>query len=65
MASVLDLIGSTPLVELKRVRPLGGARVFVKLEFVNPTGSHKDRIALYMIRDAIQRHGLRPGDVVV
>jgi cysteine synthase A len=65
MASVLDLIGSTPLVELKRVRPLGGARVFVKLEFVNPTGSHKDRIALYMIRDAIQRHGLGPGDVVV
>jgi cysteine synthase len=65
MASVLDLIGGTPLVELKRVRPLGGARVFVKLEFVNPTGSHKDRIALYMIRDAIQRHGLRPGDVVV
>uniref|UniRef100_A0A7C4BCX1 Cysteine synthase family protein n=1 Tax=Ignisphaera aggregans TaxID=334771 RepID=A0A7C4BCX1_9CREN len=65
MATVLKLIGNTPLVELKRVRPLGNARVFVKLEFVNPTGSHKDRIALYMIKDAIQRYGLKPGDVVV
>jgi len=65
MATVLELIGNTPLVELKRVRPLGNARVFIKLEFVNPTGSHKDRIALYMIKDAIQRYGLKPGDVVV
>jgi cysteine synthase A len=65
MVTVIDLIGNTPVVELQRVKPLGGARVFVKLEFFNPTGSHKDRIALYMIRDAIKRHGLRPGDVVV
>jgi|UniRef100_A0A7J3Z789 Cysteine synthase len=65
MATVLELIGNTPLVELKRIRPLGNAKVFVKLEFVNPTGSHKDRIALYMIKDAIQRYGLKPGDVVV
>jgi cysteine synthase A len=65
MATVLELIGNTPLVELKRVRPLGNAMVFIKLEFVNPTGSHKDRIALYMIKDAIQRYGLKPGDVVV
>jgi cysteine synthase A len=65
MATVLELIGNTPLVELKRVRPPGNARVFIKLEFVNPTGSHKDRIALYMIKDAIQRYGLKPGDVVV
>jgi cysteine synthase A len=65
MRSVLDLIGSTPIVELRRLRPSSNVRIFIKLEFLNPTGSHKDRIALYMIRDAIQRYNLKPGDIVV
>ncbi len=61
---LLDLIGNTPIVKLRRLSP-PGVEVYVKLEYANPTGSHKDRIALYMIRDAVERHGLREGDVVV
>jgi len=62
---LLSLIGNTPLVELKKLRPRGGARIFVKLEYLNPTGSHKDRIALYMIRDALERGLVKPGGYVV
>ena len=47
--SVLDAIGRTPVVRLKRLAPVGGANVFVKLEYFNPTGSYKDRMALAMI----------------
>lgn len=50
--SVLQSIGNTPLVELKRVRPERGARVLAKLEGSNPGGSVKDRPALYMIEEA-------------
>jgi cysteine synthase B len=58
-------IGSTPLVELPRLRPAGGARIFAKLEMMNPTGSVKDRVALAMI-DAAESDGLlEPGQVIV
>ena len=50
--SVLDLIGNTPLVELPRLSPKAGVRLFAKLEGQNPTGSVKDRIAKYMIEAA-------------
>jgi len=64
--SIVDAIGSTPLVMLKRLSERFGlkARIYVKLEYMNPTGSHKDRIAYYMIRDAIEKRGLKPGDIV-
>jgi len=65
VASVEDLIGNTPLVRLRRIEPLSGGEVYVKLEYLNPTGSHKDRIALYMIRDAVERGLLEPGGTVV
>lgn len=65
MKSIVDAIGNTPLVRLQKINPFTEVEIFAKLEFLNPTGSHKDRIALYMIRDAIQRFGLKPGDVVV
>lgn len=65
MKSIVDIIGNTPLVRLQKINPFSGVEIFAKLEFFNPTGSHKDRIALYMIRDAIRRFGLKPGDVVV
>lgn len=61
---LISLIGNTPIIELKKVRPYNNCRLFVKLEYFNPTGSHKDRIALYMIRDAIERYGLKEGDIV-
>jgi len=63
--SVLRTIGRTPLVQLKRLAPAGGADVFVKLEYFNPTGSYKDRMALAMIEGAEARGALRPGMRVV
>src|SRR6478672_7778385 len=63
--SVLRTIGRTPVVQLKRIAPAGGADVFVKLEYFNPTGSYKDRMALAMIEGAEARGTLRPGMRVI
>jgi cysteine synthase len=59
--SLLDLIGGTPLVELSRLRPRGGARIYAKLEAENPTGSIKDRVAKAMIETAEVSGELEPG----
>jgi cysteine synthase A len=59
--SSLELIGRTPLVQLKRVANGLGANVFVKLEYLNPSGSIKDRIALKIIKDAEKQGKLQPG----
>jgi cysteine synthase len=65
MDSILDAIGDTPLVRLRRCVPLNGAELWLKLEYRNPTGSMKDRMALAMIEGA-ERDGLiSPGDTVV
>ena len=64
-AGALAGIGNTPLVELVRVVPEGSARVMVKLEFANPTGSMKDRMARTAIEGAIRDGHLLPGDTVV
>src|SRR6476620_11396160 len=64
-ASVLHAIGRTPLVRLRRIVPEAAADVLVKLEFYNPTGSYKDRMALAMIDGAEARGALRPGMRVV
>ena len=63
--SVLHAIGRTPLVRLRAVVPAGIADVLVKLEFYNPTGSYKDRMALAMIEGAEHRGALKPGMRVV
>ena len=63
--SVLDGIGNTPLVELSRLVPESSARIFAKLEWANPTGSMKDRVALAMVEAAERDGRLRPGDTVV
>lgn len=63
--SVLQAIGRTPLVRLRAVVPSGAADVLVKLEFYNPTGSYKDRMALAMIEGAEARGALKPGMRVV
>ena len=63
--SVLQTIGGTPLVRLHRLLQPGSADVVVKLEFFNPTGSYKDRMALAMIDGAERRGALRPGMRVV
>lgn len=62
---ILQAIGNTPLVELRRVVPDGCARLVVKLEFTNPTGSMKDRVARAMITAAAADGRLKPGDTVV
>jgi cysteine synthase A len=63
--SVLDTIGHTPVVRLRRLVPAGSADVFVKLEYFNPTGSYKDRMALAMIEGAEARGTLKPGMRVI
>ena len=63
--SVLNSIGGTPLVELSRVSPSVAGRILAKLEYLNPGGSKKDRIALRMIEDAETSGRLQPGQAVV
>ena len=63
--SVIDLIGNTPLVPLRRLVPPGHARVLIKLESANPTGSMKDRAALAIVSRAAQAARLQPGDTIV
>lgn len=63
--SILQAIGNTPVVRLNKVVPSNCADVFVKLEYYNPTGSYKDRMALAMIEEAEKRGELRPGMTVV
>ncbi len=65
--SVEQLIGNTPLLELKRLEKELGleARILAKLEYLNPAGSAKDRIALAMIREAEESGKLKPGAVII
>src|SRR5881296_1305295 len=65
MSSILETIGNTPVVRLTRCAPANGAELWLKLEYRNPTGSMKDRMALAMIEGA-ERDGLiSAGDTVV
>ncbi|HEY2804278.1 MAG TPA: cysteine synthase family protein [Gemmatimonadales bacterium] len=63
--SMLDAIGNTPVVKLDKLAPKGGADILVKLEYYNPTGSYKDRMARSMIEEAERRGTLTPGMTVV
>lgn len=63
--TILDTIGKTSLLQLRNVVPSNGARIFVKLESQNPTGSMKDRIALAMIEAPEADGRLKPGGAVV
>jgi cysteine synthase A len=63
--SVLEAIGNTPVVRLRKLVSPGMAEVLVKLEYYNPTGSYKDRMALAMIEGAEKRGQLKPGMRVV
>lgn len=63
--TVLDFIGRTRLISLQHIVPAQSARVLLKLEYENPTGSMKDRMALAMIEAAEEDGRLKPGDGVV
>ena len=65
MTTVLETIGNTPLVQLRRCTPPNGAELWLKLETRNPTGSMKDRMALAMIEGAEEDGLLAPGDTIV
>ena len=64
-ASILDLIGRTPMVEIRRLNPNPRVKILAKLEGFNPTGSIKDRIALKMIEQAEREGALTPGKTIV
>lgn len=63
--SILELIGSTPLVKLNHIVGKADADIYLKLEFFNPGGSVKDRIAISMIEEAEKRGDLKPGNVII
>ncbi|MCA9300925.1 MAG: cysteine synthase family protein, partial [Phycisphaerales bacterium] len=63
--TILDAIGETPLVRLRRVVPDGAATVLAKCEFMNPAGSIKDRMASYIVEQAEKSGDLKPGGVIV
>ena len=63
--NVLESIGNTPLVELPRLSPKPGVRIWAKLEGHNPTGSVKDRVAKSMIEDAESRGAIQPGQTIL
>ncbi|MGO9429068.1 cysteine synthase A [Rhodoblastus sp.] len=63
--SVLDAIGHTPLIKLRQASEATGCAIYGKAEFMNPGGSVKDRAALAIIRDAIDKGELKPGGTIV
>jgi len=65
LSTILDTIGDTPLVRLTRCAPANGAELWLKVEYRNPTGSLKDRMALAMIEGAEREGALVPGETVV
>ncbi len=62
---IVESIGNTPLVELRRLSPKPGVRIWAKLESRNPTGSVKDRVAKALIEDAEEKGLIRPGQTIL
>src|SRR6184192_3990880 len=62
---IVQAIGHTPLVELRRLSPKPGVRIYAKLESYNPTGSVKDRVAKAMIEDAEGKGAIQPGQMIL
>ena len=63
--TLFDLIGHTPLVEIKKINPFKKIKIYAKLEGQNPAGSVKDRAAYFMIKNALDRGDIQPGDQLV
>ena len=63
--NILDLVGDTPVVRLKKFEGENHAELYAKLEFFNPLGSVKDRISFAMIEDAEKQGRIKPGDTIV
>jgi len=65
MGSIIDLVGNTPMVEIKKLNPNPRVKMYAKLEGNNPGGSVKDRPALNMIRSALERGDINPGTKLI
>ncbi len=65
LGNILETVGDTPIVRLSRIAPASGAAVYAKLEWFNPTGSIKDRVAKGMVEAAERKGLLREGGVIV
>src|SRR3954469_14060924 len=65
MASIIDLVGNTPMVEIKQLNPNPNVTIYAKLEGNNPGGSVKDRASLNMIRSAIERGDIKAGTKLI
>src|ERR1700759_764160 len=63
--NVVDAIGNTPLIRLRKASEMTGCEIWAKAEFMNPGQSVKDRAALFIIRDAEKRGLLKPGGLIV
>ena len=63
--SVQDMIGNTPILKLNHLGVKEGVNIYAKLELMNPAGSVKDRVGMYMIEDAEKRGVLKPGGTIV
>ena len=65
LSSVLDVVGNTPLIRLRKASDLTGCEIYGKAEFLNPGQSVKDRAALWIVRDAERQGLLKPGGTIV
>ncbi len=63
--NILDAVGGTPLVKLQKVVPAGAATVLVKCEYMNPTGSIKDRMAVHILNESQKQGLIKPGATIV
>ena len=63
--SIQEMIGSTPMLKLNHIGVKSGVNVYAKLELMNPAGSVKDRIGVYMLKDAEDRGLLKPGGTII
>lgn len=63
--TVIDVIGNTPIIKLQKVASHVESEIYVKLEYMNPGGSIKERIAAYIVEQAIERGDLKPGGTII
>lgn len=63
--SIIDAIGDTPIIQLQNIAKDTDSEIYVKLEYLNPGGSTKDRMGVFMIQKAVERGDLKPGGTIV
>ena len=64
-SSIIDAVGNTPIIRLNRVAKDVDSEIYVKLEYLNPGGSIKDRMGIYMAKKAVENGDLKPGGTII